>query len=140
MRAKLKALRGVIRTSDLDASREFYAGVLGLEVVESWDQPEGKGFIVGFGDGGSGGYLELAKAPDPGPGRGSEFDQPQSSDKIEIQIETESLAGWTDRLDGRWPYRGPIDRPWGQRYLWLRDPDNVSVVLFERLDPDRDPS
>ena len=26
---------------------------------------------------------------------------------------------------------GPVTRPWGNTYLWIRDPDGVRVALFE---------
>ena len=44
-------LKAVIRCRDYAASRAFYTNVLGLVVVEEWDQAEGRGCVVGFGSG-----------------------------------------------------------------------------------------
>jgi hypothetical protein len=40
----------VIRCANLNASGAFYTGVLGLQVVEQWDEPEGRGLIVAVGE------------------------------------------------------------------------------------------
>ena len=50
---------------------------------------------------------------------------------MELQIRTDSLNDWAEALDGVCPMEGPLDRPWGHRYLWLRDPDGLRIALYE---------
>lgn len=127
----LRLLKTVIQTRDFERSRDFYTSVLALPLVDEWDQDEGRGVIVGFGDDASAGQIEIS-APPAGSDRDEEsFARDVASDKIVIQIETDSIDLWVARLAGRWPVEGPIDRPWGQRYLRLRDPDGIAVTLYE---------
>jgi catechol 2,3-dioxygenase-like lactoylglutathione lyase family enzyme len=122
-------LKAVIRCRDVDASRKFYAGVLGFEVIDEWDQAEGKGIVVAL-DGG--GCIEAAQTPRDAVGYDESFDNPVSNDKIELQVRVDSIDHWADALQGVWTFEGPVDRPWGHRYLWLRDPDRVRVALYEK--------
>jgi len=119
----------MLRVRDFEASRRFYVDVLGLEVVEEWDTSGDRGCIVGFGP--RGGFLEML-APSPGnPKHRLEFEAPVVNDKIELQIHVESVDAWADRLSGVVETEGPVTRPWGNRYLWIRDPDGVRVALFQ---------
>ena len=127
----LHSVKVAIRCGDYDASRAFYTTILGLRIVEEWDQPEGKGFIVALGAKGAGGFVEVMQVPADSPQYVDAFAEPTVSDKIDLQLRTTSVDQWATLLRGRWPFRGPEDRPWGHRYLWLRDPDQVQIVLFE---------
>ena len=120
----------MLRVRDFDAAREFYVDVLGLEVVEEWDEPGDRGCIVGFGSGG--GLLEIL-APNPAhPKHREAFEVPVVNDKIELQIRVADVDVWAEQLSGSVPFEeGPVTRPWGNRYLWVRDPDGVRVALFQ---------
>ena len=129
--SSLRLLKTVIRTRDFERSRDFYTSVLGLPLVDEWDQDDDRGAIVGLGDDAHSGQIEISATPESS----ARYDDAQANevvnDKLEIQIETDSVELWVARLAGRWPVEGPIDRPWGQRYLWLRDPDGVRIALYE---------
>jgi len=127
----LRLLKTVIQTRNFERSRDFYTSVLGLPLVDEWDQEEGRGVIVGLGDDASAGQIEISAVPEESQRHDESFAHDVANDKIVIQIETDSVDLWVARLDGRWPMEGPIDRPWGQRYLRLRDPDGVMVALYE---------
>jgi glyoxylase I family protein len=122
-------LKMIVCCRDLPASRRFYADVLGLPVVEEWDQEEGKGCIVAVGDA----QLELCEVPPSWEGYRPAYDQTVANDKVALQLRTDSVSDWVQRLAGRWEFEPPIDRPWGHRYLYLRDPDGLKVALFEVL-------
>ena len=115
----------VIHCADFDKSRRFYAGLLRLPIVEQWNEPHGRGCVMALGDPISGALLEVSE-------RGH-FTQPLTSDKIDLQVRTEDLDAWTDALDGHWPFEGPEDVPWGQRWIKLRDPDNLLIAICENL-------
>jgi hypothetical protein len=61
------------------------------------------------------------------------FSRPLASDKVDLQLQTSSLDHWIDRLADRWPSNGPETLPWGQRWIRLRDPDNLLVAICEDL-------
>ncbi len=123
------SLKTMIRSRDLAASRRFYVDLLGLEVTEEWDDSGDRGFIVTFGSGA--GFLELLAVDPEHPRHRPAFADPVVNDKIELQIEVDSVHAWVERLEGSIETEGPVTRPWGNRYLWIRDPDGTRVALYE---------
>jgi catechol 2,3-dioxygenase-like lactoylglutathione lyase family enzyme len=129
----MHSLKTMLRCRNIAASRHFYVDLLGLSVVEEWDDPHDKGCIVGFGPRGasSGGFLEMLAVDPDHPKHRAAFEGPVASDKIELQIRVDSVDAWAERLEGTLGMEGPVTRPWGNRYLWIRDPDGVRVALFQ---------
>ena len=107
--------------------RDF--GLLGLSVVEEWDNPGDQGCIVEFGPGG--GFLELLGPAAATPRRRAEFESDVMNDKIELQVHVDSVDDWASDLQGVMEIEGPVTRSWGNRYLWIRDPDGIRVALFQ---------
>lgn len=126
---RILSLKTMLRSRDLEASRRFYVDVLGLEVVEEWGEAGDRGFIVAFGQGA--GFLELLGIDPDHPKHRPSFADSVANDKIELQIRVESVDGWVERLEGLAEVDGPVTRPWGNRYLWIRDPDGVRIALFQ---------
>ncbi len=129
MTRSTRSLKTMLRAADFDAARRFYVGLLGLEVVEEWDQPDDRGCIVSFGPGG--GFLEILAPNRNHPGHRPDFERAVANDKIELQVRVDDVDAWAAVLEGQVDTEGPVTRPWGNRYLWLRDPDGVRVALFE---------
>ena len=127
--AHVHSLKTKVRSRDLAASRAFYVDLLGLEVVEEWDDPGDRGSIVGFISGG--GFLEMLAVDPEHPGHLAAFEGPVANDKIELQIRVDSVDAWAERLAESVEIEGPVSRPWGNRYLWIRDPDGVRIAIFE---------
>ena len=94
----------MLRCRDLAASRRFYVDLLGLEVVEEWDDPGDQGCIVGFGPGG--GFLEMLAVDPKHPEHRSDFEGPVANDKIELQIRVESVAAGPTDSRARSTWRG----------------------------------
>ncbi len=124
-------IKTVIRCADIGRSRMFYEILLGLNVVEEWEEREGAGCIFGIGGNGGGGLLEVYEMNDADTRFDEAFTRPVASDKIDIQLSTLSLEPWLSRLAGKWDVTGPETMPWGETRLSLRDPDGVLVVLVE---------
>ncbi len=127
--SRLISLKTQIRSRDYDASRRFYTEVLGLRILEEWE--ERPGFVAGFGDGAGGGLIEVTEVDASHESYDEAFTRPVANDKIVLQLRTDSVDEWARRLEGVWPFVGPVGRPWGNRYLWLRDPDGIEIALFE---------
>lgn len=126
----LLSLKTAIRTKDFDASKKFYTQVLGLPISEEYSG-ENRGCIVRLGEEPSNAFLEISEIPKDHYYHHPSFLADVANDKMDLQIRTDSLDYWATKLAGTYECRGPIDRPWGSRYLYLRDPDGIQVILYE---------
>jgi hypothetical protein len=70
------------------------------------------------------------RCPTPTPASIPAFGEPVPSDKIDLQLQAGSVDEWAVRLRGRWPFEGPQDLPWGQRWIRLRDPDGLLIAIY----------
>jgi catechol 2,3-dioxygenase-like lactoylglutathione lyase family enzyme len=130
MSSGFQSLKVVIRCANLDTSRTFYTEVLGLSIVEQWEEAEGRGIIVSAGEDSPGALIEVYEMSPAGRRFDPRFREPVSSDKIDLQLHTPALEEWIARLRGRWPFQGPQDLPWGQRWIKLRDPDGLLIAIY----------
>jgi catechol 2,3-dioxygenase-like lactoylglutathione lyase family enzyme len=125
-----RSLKVVIRCASVDASRAFYTDILGLQVVEQWEEEEGRGAVLSAGDAAAGALIEIYEMSPADRRFDPRFRQPVASDKIDLQLRTASVDDWAARLRGRWPFEGPEDLPWGQRWIKLRDPDGLLIAIY----------
>ncbi len=128
----LLSLKTVIRTKNFEASRIFYIQVLDLTIIEEYDDGNGsKGVIVRFGPDGSNAFLEISEILADHSFYQKAFDQDFENNKASIQLRTDNVAFWVDKLKDTWEVRGPIARPWGSEYLYLRDPDGMQIIIYQ---------
>lgn len=119
--AETTGMKTRIETPQFDESVAFYTELVGLTVVESWDEGADRGAILALGDSPTGqAFLELAPTA-----------LPKSHDAISLQFRVTDIDAVAERLRDRWPFRGPEQRPWGSTYLYLKDPAGVRVILYE---------
>jgi catechol 2,3-dioxygenase-like lactoylglutathione lyase family enzyme len=114
--------RVLLAPVDFEASREWYANVLGLRVYREFGQ-DGKisGVVFFLG----GGFLELSQSATP-PGRGPTA--PTLWLQVpDVDVEHARLRG-TRRVEVTTP---PATMPWGLRECWIEDPDGTRIVLVE---------
>jgi predicted enzyme related to lactoylglutathione lyase len=106
--------RVLVRPSDPDRSRRFYANVLGLAVYREF--PGGTVFFLGQG------LLELS-------GSGSVPPSPDTA----IWLQVRDLAATAAELVARGAdvIREPRREPWGLDEMWISDPDGLRIVLVE---------
>lgn len=114
------SLKTKITTPLLAETREFYVTCLGMRVVEEWRETDDVGCILALAGGGREALLEIYE--------GSAAD---AFGGLSLQFRTEDLAGFTALLPAGTQVRGPVERPWGSTYLYLTDPNGISVVVFE---------
>lgn len=128
----LLSLKTVIRTKDFEASKQFYTEILNLEISEEYDDGNGsKGCIVRFGDENSNAFFEISEIKKSHDYYQDAFSRGVDNDKTDIQIKTNSVDYWANRLKEKWEARGPIKRPWGSEYLYLRDPDGLHIIIYQ---------
>lgn len=117
----ITGLKTRIETPRFEACVAFYRDVVGMTVLDEWDDVGDRGAILGFGQATSGeAFVEIAHS-----------ESMTGHEGISLQFRVSDLDGMARRLDGRWEFRGPETRPWGSRYLYLQDPAGVQVILYE---------
>ena len=115
------AIKTRIDTDKFAETRAFYVDILGLEVLAEWDDGNDKGCILGFSASGSTGFLEIGRAETSAVG----------IEALSLQFRVPDIAAFAKSLAGKWPFEGPVTRPWGSTYLYLDDPNGISIIIFE---------
>ena len=110
--------RVLVRPADLERSRRFYGGTLGLAVYREFGPPDSPGVVFFLGPG----FLEVSGGHSPG-GGGAPMIWLQVRD---VRAEHERLAA-----AGVTVTREPREEPWGLHEMWITDPDGVRIVLVE---------
>lgn len=110
-----------IETPFFQDSIAFYSEHLGMTVLESWDENDDKGAILGLGSSAEGeAFLEIAYV-----------DTPKTYVGVSLQFRVDDLDVIVDKIHGHLEYQGPEERPWGSTYLYLEDPTGIQVILYE---------
>ncbi|MEQ8358074.1 MAG: VOC family protein [Cytophagales bacterium] len=129
---QLLSLKTVIRTKNLKVSKEFYTQILNLIIVEEYNDGDGsKGCIMRIGDQNSNAFIELSEIDSEHYYYQDSFSNNVQSDKIDLQIKTNDVNHWAAWLNEKWEVRGPVLRPWGSQYLYLRDPDGLQIIIYQ---------
>ncbi len=131
-KAALLSCKTVIRTKDFDASKKFYTQLLGLSIIEEYDDGNGsRGVIVQIGSEDNNALIEISEIKEFHEYYEEAFDESFMSNKTGIQIRTTDVFHWASILNKNWETKGPILRPWGSYYLYLRDPDGLQIIIYQ---------
>lgn len=114
------ALKTKITTPRLVETREFYVTCLGMRVVEEWREVNDAGCILVLANDAREALLEIYEGT-----------QANGFAGLSLQFRTDDLAGFKSLLPAGVQVRGPVQRPWGSTYLYLTDPNGISVVVCE---------
>lgn len=113
------SLKTKITTPRLAETVAWYRDLLGMEIVEQWDEPGDKGCILALPNGQGEALLEIYDGPVVG-----------GFSNVGLQFRVDDVAAFKAPDEPRFAARGPVDRPWGSRYLFFTDPNGIAVVLF----------
>lgn len=91
-----------------------------MTVVEAWNEPGDVGAILAFPGGRQEAFLEVYYV-----------DKPHEFDGLSLQFRVGSITAFTASLSDDIAFEGPVDRPWGSKYLYLRDPNDIQVIVYE---------
>lgn len=116
---KPASLKTKITTSRFDETRDWYRDLLHLQILEEWDEPDDRGCILGLGGSAREALLEVYFGEAPADFSG-----------LSLQFRVTDVDRFPIPSEPRFATRGPEDRPWGSRYLFLTDPNGISVVIF----------
>jgi catechol 2,3-dioxygenase-like lactoylglutathione lyase family enzyme len=127
----MKALefRFAFYAHDFDRSVKFYRDILGLEYINGWDRPDGRGALLRA----SGqGVIEIYGAID-----GQRYMGPRPV-AIELALKVKS-PGEVDAIFEDLKAKqmaiqeAPKDTPWGHRSFEIMDPDGIGIHIYSEL-------
>jgi lactoylglutathione lyase len=123
----VRELRLAYTVEDYDGAVRFYRDVLGLPVIEEWEQPTGSGAILDAGRA----TLELLSV-----------DQSDLVDRVEVgevvsgpirlalEVQDSEETANTLTSAGAQKIGGPVITPWSHKNVRLRAPDGMQLTLF----------
>ncbi|HYY77085.1 MAG TPA: VOC family protein [Gaiellaceae bacterium] len=126
----VRELRLALTIEDYETALTFYRDVLGLPVIEAWDEPAGSGAILDAGRA----TLELLSV-----------EQAELVDDVEvgarvagpvrIALEVEDSVATAQALaaGGAETLSEPVVTPWSHRNVRVRAPDGMQLTLFTVL-------
>lgn len=112
------SLKTKIITPRVDETRDWYRDLIGMEVAEEWNEAGDRGCILSMPASRGEAYLEIFDGPD------------HDFAGLSLQFRVRDVDDYSGLDDQRFESRGPEDRPWGSRYLFLTDPNGIAVILF----------
>ncbi|QNM83237.1 VOC family protein [Sphingomonas sabuli] len=113
------SMKTKIVTPRVEATRDWYRDLFGLTVLEEWNEPNDCGCILGLHGTAGEATLEIYHGC-----RDYDFSG------VGLQFRVEDVDAFAVPADDRFRARGPVSRPWGSRYLFLSDPNGISIVVF----------
>jgi lactoylglutathione lyase len=129
----VRELRVALTVDDYGGALRFYRDVLGLPVVESWDDPAGGGAVLDAGRA----TLELLST-----GQAERVDRVEVGSRVagpvRLALEVDDSAATAGALveAGAERLGGPVVTPWSHRNVRLRAPEGTQLTLFTVLQAD----
>lgn len=114
------ALKTKVSTDRVDETVDFYRRLFNMEVAETWNHPNDRGTILRFANGHEEALLEIYAV-----------ERPLALEGLSLQFKVADIDAFVAGLPGDVARRGPVDRPWGSRYVYLEDPSGVQVIVYE---------
>jgi catechol 2,3-dioxygenase-like lactoylglutathione lyase family enzyme len=124
-------LRVALTAEDYDRTLAFYRDVLGLPLLETWDEAGGRGAVLDAGRA----TLEVLSASHADLVDRIETGEPIGT-RVRLALEVDDSAETAEKLvaAGAELVGGPVVTPWAHRNVRLRDPDGMQLTLFTVLD------
>ncbi len=113
------SLKTKIITPRFVETRDWYRDLLGLELLEAWDEPDDRGCILGVAGPDGQAFLEIYHTAGE-----------MRFEGLSLQFRVPDIGDFPAPAEDRFDRRGPEDRTWGSRYLFFTDPNGISVIVF----------
>ncbi len=124
-------LRVALTVDHYDEALRFYRDVLGLPVVQVWDEPSGAGAVLDAGRA----TLELLSTAQAELVDRVEVGE-RVAGRVRLALGVDDSAGAAETLaeGGAELLGGPVVTPWAHRNVRLRAPDGMQLTLFTVLE------
>ena len=109
-----------ISTPRLAETKAWYQRLFAMKVVEEWDHADDKGVILAFESGVEEALIEIYYT-----------DIEHGFSGLSLQFRAEPLDDFVAALPDDVDREGPKGRPWGARYLYMRDPNGIMIIVYE---------
>lgn len=117
---RISSLKTKITTSRFAETRDFYIACFGMHILEQWSEGDDVGCVLALATECREALIEIKEGPQPGDFSG-----------LGLQFRTEDLAAFSASLPPGIQTSGPTKRPWGSTYLYLGDPNGISLIVYE---------
>lgn len=114
------SLKTKVSTPLFEETLRYYKDIFGMEIAQEWDKPDDKGAILVFSDSRKEAFLEIYFSKETHDFSG-----------LSLQFRVHSLDAFMKTLPLACAYEGPTPRPWGSTYLYLRDPNDIMIIVYE---------
>jgi catechol 2,3-dioxygenase-like lactoylglutathione lyase family enzyme len=124
----VKELRIALTVDDFDKAVTFYQDVLGLGLVKSWNNPDGRGLILAV----KSATLELFDKA-----QADTVDSIEAGKRVSGQIRFALQVDDIEKISGELEKAGativntPVQTPWGDTNQRLQTPDGLQLTLFQ---------
>jgi lactoylglutathione lyase len=124
----VKELRIALTVDDFDKAVMFYRDTLGLGLVESWNNPDGRGVILSV----KSATLELFDKA-----QAETVDTIEAGKRVSGQIRFALHVDDVEKISGELKKAGativntPVQTPWGDTNQRLQTPDGLQLTLFQ---------
>lgn len=122
-------LNTIRHTHDFQPMLHFYRDLLGLDVVEVWENPGNRGAVLAPGGRVENATVEILDMP----GRVTPAGAPV---QVDLSLHVKDVDGWHDELVARGVAiaRGLENTAWGHRSFGVDDPEGLRVWFVQVLD------
>ena len=127
----VRELRVALTVDHYDDALRFYRDMLGLPVVQVWDEPSGAGAVLDAGRA----TLELLSTAQAELVDRVEVGE-RVAGRVRLALGVDDSAGAAETLaeGGAELLGGPVVTPWAHRNVRLRAPDGMQLTLFTVLE------
>jgi len=114
------SLKTKVTTPLLEETVNWYKTAFGMTIAQEWNKPDDKGAILVFAGSKKEAFLEVYYS-----------EAAHDFQGLSLQFRVENLQAFISQLPDSYDYEGPRPRPWGSTYLYLRDPNDILVIVYE---------
>jgi catechol 2,3-dioxygenase-like lactoylglutathione lyase family enzyme len=120
MQSQHLSLKTKIFTTKLNETRVFYESLFNMVTVDEWNDPDDKGVILSFDKDRHEALLEIFHD-----------DEQRDHSGVSLQFRVSDVEKFVADLAAEVACEGPKERPWGSKYVYIRDPNDIQVIVYD---------